>query len=69
MKGKNEMNLNQATLIDAMQHYLEKIMKDPVPKVTKVTAKGYDNDTEVTITTEGNVDDAISAAHPDWLPS
>ena len=65
MKGKNEMNLNQATLIDAMQHYLEKIMKDPVPKVTKVTARGYDNDTEVTITTEGVEDDVASTVHPD----
>jgi hypothetical protein len=65
MKGKNEMNLNQATLIDAMQHYLEKIMKDPVPKVTKVIAKGYDNDTEVTITTEGPDDAGISTVHPD----
>lgn len=65
MKGKNEMNLNQATLIDAMQHYLEKIMKDPVPKVTKVATKGYDDHTEVTITTEGVEDDAVSTVHPD----
>ena len=65
MKGKNEMNLNQATLIDAMQHYLEKIMKEPVPKVTKVIAKGYDSSTEVTITTEGAEDDGASTIHPD----
>ena len=65
MKGKNEMNFNQATLIDAIQHYLEKIMKEPVPKVTKVIAKGYDNSTEVTITTEGADDDEISTVHPD----
>ena len=65
MKGKNEMNFNQATLIDAIQHYLEKIMKEPVPKVTKVIAKGYDDNTEVTITTEGADDDGASTVHPD----
>lgn len=54
MKGKNEMNFNQATMIEAVQHYMEKIMKDPVPIVTNVVAKGYDNSTEfvVSITDE-----------------
>jgi hypothetical protein len=36
MKGANEFHFNQATMVLAMQHYLEKIMQAPVPKVTHV---------------------------------
>lgn len=36
MKGNNEFHFNQATMILAAQHYLEKIMNAPVPKVTSV---------------------------------
>ena len=36
MRGSNEFKFNQATMIDAMQHYLEKIMQPPVPIVTSV---------------------------------
>ena len=36
MKGNNELHFNQATMILAAQHYLEKIMNTPVPKVTSV---------------------------------
>ena len=36
MKGNNEFRFNQGTMIDAMQHYLEKIMQPPVPTVTSV---------------------------------
>lgn len=52
MQGKNEFKLSQAATIEAMQHYLEKIMKEPVPRVTKVSSSGYDNYTEITITVE-----------------
>lgn len=36
MKGNNELHLNQATMIEAVQHYLEKIMIAPVPVVKQV---------------------------------
>ena len=49
MKGNNEFVFNQATMIEAVQCYLEKIMKAPIPVVTKVESKGYDNYTEFTI--------------------
>ena len=49
MKGVNEMIFNQATMIEAVQCYLEKIMKEPIPVVTKVESKGYDNYIEFTI--------------------
>jgi len=39
MRGMNEFKFNQATMVDAAQYYLEKIMKAPVPKVTSVTSK------------------------------
>jgi len=36
MRGSNELHFNQATMILAVQHYLEKIMHEPVPKVKHV---------------------------------
>ena len=36
MKGYNSMQLNEATMIIAMQFYLNSIMVGNVPRVTKV---------------------------------
>ena len=36
MKGNNEIKLNQATMIDAMQQWLDSVMPNNAPKVTAV---------------------------------
>lgn len=36
MKGNNELVLNQATMIEAVQYWLDSRMVQPVPKVTGV---------------------------------
>jgi len=36
VKGNNTLELNEATLIEAMQEYLDKRMTDYAPKVTSV---------------------------------
>ena len=49
MKGNNEMKFNQATMIEAVEYYLEKIMVAPAPKVREITAAGYDSYSEFVI--------------------
>ncbi|MCR4319764.1 MAG: hypothetical protein NUV74_05435 [Candidatus Brocadiaceae bacterium] len=43
MKGSNDLILNEATMIEAIQFWLDSRMVPPVPKVTGVKAKadGY----------------------------
>ena len=43
MKGSNDLILNEATMIEAMQFWLDSRMVPPSPKVTGVKAKvdGY----------------------------
>lgn len=45
MKGNNEFYFNQATMVLAMQHYLEKIMQAPVPKVVDVRKESQGTNT------------------------
>jgi hypothetical protein len=56
MRGSNEFKFNQATMIEAVQYYLEKIMKTPVPVVVSIESKGYDVYTEFTIKVKGEED-------------
>lgn len=38
MKGNNELVLNQATMIEAIQMYLDSQMVEPAPKVNSIYA-------------------------------
>lgn len=64
MIGNNELHLNQATLIQAMQEWLDKRLLGYAPKVTAVKSesKGYSVETFIVSTTdrEPQADMAIS---------
>ncbi len=49
MKGNNDLHLNEATIIEAMQQWLDREMPKDTPKVTGVKTKseGYSGSTFV----------------------
>lgn len=53
MKGNNKLHLNQATMIEALQYYLEREMPTNTPKVTEVSqgqSRGGAAEFEISVT-------------------
>lgn len=56
MKGNNELVLNQATMIEAVQYWLDSRMVQPVPKVTGVVRDASNGSGVFSVTLDADAD-------------
>lgn len=64
MKGSNDLILNTATMIEAMQFYLDSKMIPRAPKVTDVKAKADGHSTQFTVSLDSDADRASQQEGP-----
>ena len=65
MKGSNDLILNEATMIEAIQFWLDAEMAQPAPKVTSVKSESgslYSNTFKVSLDAEADRTDPKAAA-------